>query len=88
MEASNEPNLPKILISIEEFNRLKHIEKKYLEKQTNSHFLESEDSQVGGSNPAASNLFQEGFGEEFSKKIAHDVLQKVWEHLPINQRKN
>lgn len=31
MEKSVEPSLPKILLSYEEFQRLKHIEEKYLE---------------------------------------------------------
>lgn len=34
MEKSTEPTLPKILISYEEFQRLKHIEEKYIQLQT------------------------------------------------------
>jgi len=70
MAHSNEPNLPKILMKFEEYERLKHIEEEFMKLKVNS-------------SPSTSGL-QHGFGsEDFSQKIANLVYEKVRQNPPI-----
>ena len=92
MTASNEPNLPKILIACEEFQRLKLIESKYLESQANKHSKETHLShQVPENIEALSDSETQAgagaLGDVVTKQIADFVLQKVWDNLPFTKGK-